>query len=348
MSSFLLYRDNILFSYQSNHKLRFLILSPIIIFLLFLLLTSLLVPYFETRMMVGYYEFFNGFLKKICHQYPSRCFYIFGSNVGLCVRCFSIYTAILIFTIFYVYWEFKLKLISRFIFASILAIPIMADGITQYAHLRISTNFLRFVTGTMSGFAVSIVLIPLYMNIMIKFFNNLTSIMNRKEGKVMFKATNKIIMLSIVFGLGFFVPLQTSLAKEILIKAGTPVQIRLEQSVSSQTATAGQSLRFKVIRDVEVDNIVVIKAGSMVVGEVTFAQKTGSLGKEGKLYIVVRHAVAVDGTKVPLRANLSKEGDEKVALSWMICPFIKGSASRIDQGTEAKAFVDYNTKITIE
>ena len=164
----------------------------------------------------------------------------------------------------------------------------------------------------------------------------------------MFKATNNIIMLSVVFGLGFFVPLQTSLAKEILIKSGTPVQVRLEQSVSSQTATSGQSLNFTVIRDVEVDNIVVIKAGSKVVGEVTFAQKTGSLGKEGKLYVVVRHARAVDGTKIPLRANLSKEGDERVALSWMVCPFIKGTESRMDQGMEAKAYVDFDTRITIE
>ena len=126
------------------------------------------------------------------------------------------------------------------------------------------------------------------------------------------------------------------------------MQVRLEQSVSSQTATSGQSLNFTVIRDVEVDNIVVIKAGSKVVGEVTFAQKTGSLGKEGKLYVVVRHARAVDGTKIPLRANLSKEGDERVALSWMVCPFIKGTESRMDQGMEAKAYVDFDTRITIE
>ena len=69
-------------------------------------------------------------------------------------------------------------------------------------------------------------------------------------------------------------------------------------------------------------------------GDVTYSQKTGSLGKEGKVFLVVRYATAVDNTRVPLRANLSQTGDEKVALSWMVCPFIKGTSSIIPGGTD--------------
>ena len=138
-----------------------------------------------------------------------------------------------------------------------------------------------------------------------------------------------------------------SLSEEITIKAGTPVPIRLEETITSETATAGQSVRFSVTRNVEVDGVVVIEAGSRVDGEVTFSQHTGTLGKEGKIFVVVRYATSVIGTRIPLRASLSQTGDEKVALSWMVCPFIKGGSSELKANTETKAYVDYDTKLNI-
>ena len=163
--------------------------------------------------------------------------------------------------------------------------------------------------------------------------------MKGKIGKVLFPIALTVGILMMAF---------SSYASEVTIKAGTPIPVRLQEAVSSETATAGQTVRFSVTRDVSVNDIVIIKAGSEVVGEVTYSQKTGSLGKEGKLFLVVRYATAVDDTRVPLRANLSQTGDEKVALSWMVCPFIKGTSSMIPAGTETKAYVDYDTKIKID
>jgi len=91
----------------------------------------------------------------------------------------------------------------------------------------------------------------------------------------------------------------------------------------------------------------VVGAGSEVNAEVTHAEKTGSLGKEGNLYLTVRYAVAVDGTRIPLRATLSSTGDEMVALSWLICPFIKGTEARIPASTETKAYVEYDTTLKL-
>lgn len=155
------------------------------------------------------------------------------------------------------------------------------------------------------------------------------------------------INLSLLLTIIIFSLASLAFAGEITIKAGTPIPVKLLDDLSSETATAGQSVRFEVTRNIAVDDKVVIKAGSEVVGEVTYAQKTGSLGKEGNLYLVVRYATAVDGTRVPLRANLSATGDEKVALSWMVCPFIKGTGSRIPAATETKAYVDYDTVVKI-
>lgn len=138
-----------------------------------------------------------------------------------------------------------------------------------------------------------------------------------------------------------------STAGEIMIKSGTPVPVRLLTSTSSETAAGGQMLQFEVTRDVTINEKVVIKAGSEVVGEVTHAQKTGSLGKEGRLGIMVRYATAVDGTRVPLRAMIDQTGNDSVALSFLVCPFIKGDSVQVNAGTETKAYVDYDTKINV-
>ncbi|MFZ2405434.1 MAG: hypothetical protein WAW41_09885, partial [Methylobacter sp.] len=141
-------------------------------------------------------------------------------------------------------------------------------------------------------------------------------------------------LITIFLAIGFTQLSFLSFAAELTIKAGTPIPIRLEDAISSETSTAGQTVRFTVTRDVTVDDKVIVKAGAEVTGEVTYSQKTGSLGKEGKVLLVVRYATATDNTRIPLRASLSQEGDERVALSWMVCPFIKGTSSMISAGTE--------------
>ena len=144
-----------------------------------------------------------------------------------------------------------------------------------------------------------------------------------------------------------FLSASLSIAAEITIKAGTAVPVRLEEAVSSETVTAGQTITFTVTRDVTVDDVVVIKAGSEVLGEIAHSQKTGTFGKEGEVSLVVRHTTAVDNTMVPLRATLSQHGEEKMAVSFLFCPFIKGTSSMIPVGTETKAYVDYDTKIQV-
>jgi hypothetical protein len=162
------------------------------------------------------------------------------------------------------------------------------------------------------------------------------------------KSASKIVLILVVVSLGAFCMGPVSYAREVIIKAGTPIPVRLNETVTSEESTAGQTVRFTVTRDVLVDDVVVIKAGSEVVGEVTFSEKKGSFGKEGKLFLVLRYAEAVDNTRVPLRAKLSETGQEKVALSWLVCPCIKGTGVEVQAGTETKAYVDYATKVNVD
>ena len=140
---------------------------------------------------------------------------------------------------------------------------------------------------------------------------------------------------------------QEYVSTKLTIKGGTPIELRLDETASSETCTVGQTLRFTVTRDVSVNDIVVISAGTTARGEVTHAQKTGSLGEEGVLTIIARETRAGEGTIVPLRATLSETGKQQKALSWLVCPFITGTKCVIQGGTELKAYVDYDTKITL-
>ena len=137
------------------------------------------------------------------------------------------------------------------------------------------------------------------------------------------------------------------IAEEIIINAGTPIPVRLEETLSSETVKARQPVRFTVARDVEITEKIVVKAGALAEGEITYAQKTGSLGKEGMVHLVMRYTVAVDGTRIPLIASLSATGDDKVVLSGFIWPFIKGSSCKIQSGTEIKAYVDFDTTVNL-
>ena len=162
--------------------LRLVVISPFIIFLLFILSSAILSPFFETKLMVREYQDANLILKHICHQYPSRCFYLFGSNMGLCARCFSVYSTIFIFCILSVFFDMKASLKSKYIIALSLCIPLLLDGITQYYGLRGSNNFLRLFTGFSAGMGISIIFIPTYIAGVVNVTERIFGIVTTKGG----------------------------------------------------------------------------------------------------------------------------------------------------------------------
>ena len=152
---------------SKKYSLRFIVISPFIFFLLFIILTSLITPYLETRIIIAPYEWFNVLLGKICHQYPSHSFYIFGSNMGLCARCFSIYLGMLIFSVSIVYVKINVRWTLRLIIGLVFCIPLIIDGTTQLYQLRMSTNSIRLMTGLFAGFGISIIWILDYISFFI-------------------------------------------------------------------------------------------------------------------------------------------------------------------------------------
>jgi len=88
----------------------------------------------------------------ICHQIPSRCFYVYGYPLAVCARCFGVYFGFLTGTVFYPFLKgfskISLPRIKTFI---LMSLPIVADKIGNVFHLWMTPGWLRFITGLIWG-----------------------------------------------------------------------------------------------------------------------------------------------------------------------------------------------------
>lgn len=89
-----------------------------------------------------------------CHRRPDRSIHINGKPFPLCARCMSILLGYLFIPIL-----FFLPFTIPWWIGGLCQIPMLVDGFTQYFQWRESTNFLRILTGGLSGFGLSIIVI---------------------------------------------------------------------------------------------------------------------------------------------------------------------------------------------
>ena len=89
-------------------------------------------------------------LHYVCAQIPSHSFYIFGHQLGLCERNFTIYTAMFLGSLAFVLTKKRLPGIPWWVWV-LMILPMALDGTTQMFGLRESTWYLRMITGTLFG-----------------------------------------------------------------------------------------------------------------------------------------------------------------------------------------------------
>jgi hypothetical protein len=135
---------------------------------------------------------------------------------------------------------------------------------------------------------------------------------------------------------------------------GTPVKLRLSQTISSADAKVGQEIPFEVVEEIKVDDAVVLPKGATAIGTVTECNAKKSMGRAGKLNLNISYARLADQEKVALRATQDNKGGghvgamtgAMVATSIVFFPaaplflFMKGKDITIPQGTEITAFVE--------
>jgi hypothetical protein len=135
---------------------------------------------------------------------------------------------------------------------------------------------------------------------------------------------------------------------------GTPVKLRLSQTISSANAKVGQQIPFEVVEEIKVDDAVVLPKGAVAIGTVTDCNPKKSMGRAGKLNLNISYARLADQEKVALRATQDNKGGghvgamtgAMVATAVVFFPaaplflFIKGKDITIPQGTEITAFIE--------
>lgn len=139
----------------------------------------------------------------------------------------------------------------------------------------------------------------------------------------------------------------------IKIPAGTPVIVKSVDTLNSGTLISGTEVSFKTIKDVKLDDRLLIKAGADVQARVTYAKKKGMVGEPGVIQISDFTVNAVDGTDVPLRSNIFVSGEDKSDLSLVLgvilCfPFLimKGHNAELPAGTVKTLFT--NIDVTVD
>jgi PEGA domain len=135
---------------------------------------------------------------------------------------------------------------------------------------------------------------------------------------------------------------------------GTPVKLRLSQTISSADAKVGQEVPFEVVDEVKVDGIVVVPKGATAIGTVTEAQPKRRMGRGGKLNVNISYVRLADQEKAALRASKDTQGGghvgamtgAMVATGIVFFPaaplflFMHGKDITIPQGTEITAYVE--------
>ena len=94
-------------------------------------------------------------------------------------------------------------------------------------------------------------------------------------------------------------------ARTVVLRANALIPLRFVESVASNTHRAGAMFRMEVTDDITADEVVVIPAGSIAMGEVIHAAPAGGLGKAGELIVSARYVLAGD-REIKLRAGLER------------------------------------------
>lgn len=136
------------------------------------------------------------------------------------------------------------------------------------------------------------------------------------------------------------------------VMEGTEFPMRLEEALSSKTATEGDRFTVSLIDDVRLPDGTVLRAGYRGVGEVIEARDNGMLGKTGKLNVRLNY-LRVGDERIRLRANKAAKGDNRTGTQvvtfvflGVFAGFIKGKNVTIPKGSQIMAYADEDKELS--
>lgn len=150
------------------------------------------------------------------------------------------------------------------------------------------------------------------------------------------------------------VSLNLSAQKKVTVHGGTIVTVAAVENLKAADCNEGDRVNFKLVRDVKVDGIVAIPAGTMAFGKVTLAKRSTCFGTKGRLSINLTHLNLPNGETLPFtNSNINITGKNRTPLSVVIfcctfLPFPCGSKAVLQAGREYEAMIANNTEVVVE
>lgn len=151
------------------------------------------------------------------------------------------------------------------------------------------------------------------------------------------------------------IPVQAARASNAVLPAGTEVQLRMAQELTTKGDGLQENDTFvmTVAQDVYHDGYIVIPRGSRATGRVTFLTSKGMFGKSGKMDIEMEY-VEVAGRSIKLDGTYRQEGEGNtlatvggVVLVGVFGGFITGKSARIPQGRELTAIIEEPVELAL-
>jgi hypothetical protein len=138
----------------------------------------------------------------------------------------------------------------------------------------------------------------------------------------------------------------------VIIPAGTPLTVAIDEDLSSASVNQGQQVAFHLPADYSEFGHVLIAQGTPVKGTVAHVARRSAGGNPGSVTVQVTSVRAVDGTYIPLRGTTKAVGKKRQGqaaalgiLTFGIGATKKGLSAVIPAGTQFTVFTD--TKRTV-
>jgi hypothetical protein len=100
------------------------------------------------------------------------------------------------------------------------------------------------------------------------------------------------------------------------LRDSTRVLVRLIGGITSETTKTGQPLQFVVMNDIVVDNTILIRKDTQVVGEVVKARRVhwGFTHRKPRLAFRFRYTTTPDGQVIALRSSPVRQTDDQIVV----------------------------------
>lgn len=142
---------------------------------------------------------------------------------------------------------------------------------------------------------------------------------------------------------------------QVTVKAGTIVPLASVEQVKAADVNEGQTVDFRVLRDIMVDGVCAVPQGTIAKGKVTEARKSTVAGTKGKLVINIANLILPNGDPLYFsNTDVRVYGKNRTPVSVVVGLFtlfgflIPGSKAVMPAGYEVQANVAANTTVSAQ